>query len=420
MKAQLVHWLDWIVKEHHRHRPTGLDRAELLAHRIQLTTPAAKSVVVGGTNGKGSTVHYLERILLNRGLKVGATTSPHFEQYNERIRVNGIPVPDDDILHSFETIENERNDVPLTYFEWSTLAALDIFKRAKIERAVLEVGLGGRLDTTNIVDRDVSVITNVGMDHSDVLGPDLESIAYEKAGILQAGVPLIYGDEVALDSVLNRAESLDCPIYIMNREFGLTKVPGATWSCWITVDGEATNLSFESIPSIPNSAVMACQAAAILEGNVEQTTSLDLQECALPGRMELLRFRNREWLLDVGHNPDAAQFIAKQLERLYPGRDVSLLFSCNENKDALGILNALNFAENRITVTSTHRHRGQSAETLAQKLYPMYARVEPDLEVALDYLVGSTQPHDLILVVGSFELVSRVRSVITIGIGRRG
>lgn len=420
MTRQLSRWLDWIVEEHHKHKPTGLHRAKLLAGRLQLTNPGKKSVVVAGTNGKGSTVRYLEQLLQGCRHKVGATLSPHIEQYNERIRIAGKPVSDTDIVHSFEAIEQVRDGIPLTYFEWATLAALDIFKREQVDRAILEVGLGGRLDTCNVVDRDISVITNIGMDHCHILGSDRETIGSEKAGILQAGVPLVYGDEIPVASVLRRAKELECPLYLANHEFGHSTNSLGTWTCRTRSGLSKTSFSYPYLPPMPDSAALALQTAVVLEDKLEQLQSVDLASCALPGRMELAHYRDRDWLLDVGHNPDAAKYVKGQINLLYPDRNLVLLFACMEDKDAVGILDALALPDHRVTVTSTLGRRGQSAAELSKKLYPKSVRVEPDLEVALDYLVGSSRPHDLMLVAGSFELVSRVREMITIGMERRG
>lgn len=417
---RLNRWLDWISEQHRSLTPSGLDRAELLADRLQLTKPATKSVVVAGTNGKGSTVRYLERILQRRGYKVGATSSPHLDNYNERIRICGDPVPEKEIVQSFEAIEQVREGIPLTYFEWATLAALEVFKRHGIDRAILEVGLGGRLDTCNIIDRDINVITNIGLDHADILGSDRETIGSEKAGILREDIPLIYGDENPVSSVVNRAEILNCPMYLANRDFGHSQEQDRGWTCRAKAKNEEVYFSFESSPPIPDAAAIAFQTAVALEDYVLEQELIDLEECTLPGRMELIRFCNRDWLLDVGHNPHAARFIRKQLNILHPGREFSLLLACMEDKDARGILEALTVGDQRVTVTSTLGHRGQSAEELARKLHPKRVIVEPELEFALDYLVGSTCPHGLILVAGSFELVGRVREMITIGIGRRG
>ena len=417
---QLTRWLDWIVEEHHKHRPTGLHRAKQLAEDLCLTNPATKTVVVAGTNGKGSTVRYLEHLLQSGNLKVGATYSPHLEQYNERIRVCGESVSDEEIVHSFEVIEQARQGIPLTYFEWATLAALDVFKRNGVDRAILEVGLGGRLDTCNVVDRDICVITNIGLDHSHILGSDRETIGSEKAGILQAQIPLVYGDEKPVTSVLSRALTLECPLYLANHDYGHTTSAEGRWMYWAKEANAEISFSLEYLPSMPDSAALALQTVGVLEHQSDPLKSVDLSKCNLPGRMEHMRYRNQDLLLDVGHNPDAAQYIRRQLDLFYPGRDVGLLFACKEDKDAPGILDGLGVPDHRVLVSSTFGHRGQSAEMLAKKLYPRPVRVEPDLEVAVDYLLGSNSSHDLILVAGSFELVSRVRNMITIGMERRG
>lgn len=421
MIPRLARWLDWIVEEHHKHRPVGLDRVELLASRLNLLNPAPKSVVVAGTNGKGTTVRYLEGILQDFGYKVGTTTSPHLYSYNERVRVLNRSVSDEDILMSFETIEEIRDGIPLTYFEWTTLAALEIFKRYEVERAVLEVGLGGRLDACNIVNRNINVITNIGMDHTHILGLDREAIGAEKAGILKTGVPVVYGDEIPVSAVIDRATALDCPVYQINQDFCHATALDGTWLCQARNQNETISFSIAVKPSLPDSALLAVQAAILLEESAKnQLERVPLHSFDLPGRMECQHFRDRVWLLDVAHNSDAAKFLKQQLDLNYSCRDVSVLLGCLEDKDAGQIVDALGVLGNRLVVTSTTGHRGQSAEKLAKKLHPRSVKVESDLKVALDYLVGSTNPHDLILVAGSFELVGRVREVITIGIGRRG
>ncbi|MCY3884950.1 MAG: Mur ligase family protein [Gammaproteobacteria bacterium] len=421
MIPQLARWLDWIVEEHHKHRPVGLDRVELLASRLNILNPSQKSVVVAGTNGKGSTVRYLEQILRDFGYTVGTTTSPHLYKYNERVRICNRSVSDEDILQAFVSIEEVREGIPLTYFEWTTLAALEIFNRYEIERAILEVGLGGRLDACNVVNRTVNVITNIGMDHTQVLGSDREAIGTEKAGILRAGIPLVYGDEAPVSTVIRRAEAIDCRVYRIKEEFCHDVDSNGAWQCWATSKNERVSFTFAAKPSLPHSALLAVQTALILENSANnQLEKVPLHSVELPGRLEFRHFRGRDWLLDVAHNFEAAKFVKQQLDLNFGEREFSVLLGCLEDKDAGHIVDALGVMENRVVVTSTHGHRGQSAEKLAKKLYPRPVRVEPDLEVALDYLVSSTNSHDLILVAGSFELVGRLRKMNTIGIGRRG
>src|SRR5690348_1953100 len=183
MSMTLPQWLERIARQHPRSIALGLERVREVAQRLQLGRPAKRAIVVGGTNGKGSTVAFIEAIARAAGWRTGAYTSPHLVAYNERVRIDGRDAGDEALVAGFEAVEAARGDVPLTYFEYGTLCALWLFAREGLDLAVLEVGLGGRLDAVNIVDADVSVITTVDIDHVDWLGADREAIGFEKAGI---------------------------------------------------------------------------------------------------------------------------------------------------------------------------------------------------------------------------------------------
>ncbi len=208
MKRTLDQWLEYQQAVHPKAIDMGLERIGEVAHRLGLGRPARQVVTVAGTNGKGSTVAFLEAIARAAGLRVGAYTSPHLLRYNERVRVDGTDADDGQLVSAFERIETARGDIPLTYFEYGTLAALLLFEAADLDLALLEVGLGGRLDATNIVDPDVAVITTVDLDHQDYLGDDRESIGAEKAGILRAGRPCVLAEKDPPSSVLRRAYAI--------------------------------------------------------------------------------------------------------------------------------------------------------------------------------------------------------------------
>ncbi|MDN8662746.1 bifunctional folylpolyglutamate synthase/dihydrofolate synthase, partial [Stenotrophomonas indicatrix] len=201
----LAEWLDYIERQHPASIDMGLERVRTVATAMGLGTPARHTIVVGGTNGKGSTVAFIEAIARAAGWKVGAYTSPHLLRYNERVRIDGQDVDDAAVVAAFNTVEAARGDVTLTYFEYGTLAALQLFADADLDLAVLEVGLGGRLDAVNIVDADVAVITTVDIDHAEWLGEDREAIGAEKAGIIRGWKPVILGETDPPSSVLARA-----------------------------------------------------------------------------------------------------------------------------------------------------------------------------------------------------------------------
>ncbi|MCY4142906.1 MAG: bifunctional folylpolyglutamate synthase/dihydrofolate synthase [Gammaproteobacteria bacterium] len=419
MTNQLATWLDCIEREHRAVRETGLDRIVRLARHLGVVRPASKSVVVAGTNGKGSTVRYLEQLLLESEHSVGATASPHLKHYNERIRVNGKPVDDESIVRAFETIQDTVESTPLTYYEWATLAALVIFRWQRVEYALLEVGLGGRLDAANAIEPDVTVITNIGLDHMHLLGSDRESIGSEKAGILRSGVPLVYGDSCTVRSVMSRAEALGSPLYIAGIDYAYTTGGSSSWDASFHGREGSSSYRFLGTPSMADSASIALQAALLLDPSIELSRCKHWLNQSLPGRMEQFQHRGRDWMLDVAHNPDAARYVRQCLDVRFPHRNVKLLFGCMRDKPAYEMLKMLEIPESRVIVSDTTGDRGIRATDLLDDLGPSRVRVEPELSHAIDYLIESTDPHDLILVTGSFQLVSRVRDVIEIGIGSR-
>ena len=205
MKRTLDQWLHYQLGTHPQAIAMGLERVRAVAERLDLLQLPCPVITVGGTNGKGSTVAYIEAIARASGYRTGAFTSPHLLRYNERIRIDGTEVSDADLVQAFEAIEAARADIALTYFEFGTLAALYLFARAGLDLAILEVGLGGRLDAVNIIDADIAVITTVDLDHQAYLGNDREAIGFEKAGIMRPGRPCILGEKDPPSSVLRFA-----------------------------------------------------------------------------------------------------------------------------------------------------------------------------------------------------------------------
>ncbi|MEG3158248.1 bifunctional folylpolyglutamate synthase/dihydrofolate synthase, partial [Lysobacter zhanggongensis] len=224
-RMTLVEWLAYIERQHPRSIEMGLKRVRQVAASLGLGRPARRVVTVGGTNGKGSTVAFIEAIAREAGWRVGAYTSPHLLAYNERVRVDGIEADDAALVDAFEAVERARGDVALTYFEYGTLAALWLFERADLDLAILEVGLGGRLDATNLVDPDVAVITTVDLDHQEWLGGDREAIGFEKAGIARAWKPLVLGDDDPPSSVLRHAYAIGASAVRMGCDFFFDPAP---------------------------------------------------------------------------------------------------------------------------------------------------------------------------------------------------
>ncbi|MEE4661273.1 MAG: Mur ligase family protein, partial [Halieaceae bacterium] len=294
MKAQrsLDAWLDYLLTLHPRNIELGLERVASVAERLALLTPAPTVVTVAGTNGKGTTTTLVEALALHAGKRVGVYTSPHLLRYNERIRVNGLPVDDRQIVAAFEVIEAARGAVPLTFFEFGTLAALQVFAAQPLDVVVLEVGLGGRLDATNIVDPDIAVITSIALDHQEWLGDTREAIGAEKAGILRTGVPAIIADRDPPDSVLQRAAELQCPV--------------ERWS-----DRFQSPLQNGLRPENVFAALAVARRLGIHPGDAAAEV---LAGVTVPGRLQRTSLQGRPVVLDVAHNPHAAAHLANNLD----------------------------------------------------------------------------------------------------------
>ena len=227
--SRLADWLRWQESLHPSEIELGLERVGTLFGRLGLR-PAPLVITVGGTNGKGSCVAMLDAILRGAGYRVGRYTSPHLARYNERICVDGREVGDERLMQAFQRIEDARGDLPLTYFEYGTLAAFEVFSREILDAAILEVGLGGRLDAVNVVDADVALVTTVGIDHTAWLGGDRDAIGREKAGIFRARRPAVFGGTDPPAALLKAASELGADLWVADRDYRVRQRSGA-WDC---------------------------------------------------------------------------------------------------------------------------------------------------------------------------------------------
>ena len=345
----LQEWLNWLESSHPTEIELGLERSAKVAQALDLNFKGCKVITVAGTNGKGSCVAVLNSLLTWAGYKVGAFTSPHFLDYNERIMINGVPVSDREIIESFERIDECRQTTSLTYFEFGTLAALDIFNRSHLDVIILEVGLGGRLDVVNIVDADVAVITSIDIDHVAWLGPDRESIGAEKAGVFRATAPAICADPNPPESIAKIANSLGCRLLQRGEQFKLSPSQSSSSVCdWVGEDiaGREVCLSHLTLPTLPlGSIAAAIQAIELL--SLQDSSSgcrVDyqrLQDIRLPGRFQQVLFNERQVVLDVAHNPAAAAHLVHQLSSCpTTGRTLALV-AMMADKDVEGIIKPL-------------------------------------------------------------------------------
>jgi dihydrofolate synthase/folylpolyglutamate synthase len=318
--ATLAAWLAWQQGAHPVEIDPGLARVGEAWRRLGLAFPATV-LTVGGTNGKGSVTAYLDAILTAAGYETGLFTSPHLMRYNERIRVHGREVTDDALLAAFAEIDAARGDLSLTFFEWNTLAALLVFVRARVDVAVLEVGMGGRLDAVNILDADAAAIVSVGIDHREYLGDTIEAIGAEKAGIFRAGKPAIFGGRTMPRSVASQAAKLGARLRRIGTDFDFVERADG-WD-YVGLGSRRRELP---LPALAGASQLgnAAVAVAMLEATEpkllvpDAAVSAGLAKAALPGRFQVIA-GEPEWILDVAHNAQAAQSLAASLAAR-PGR----------------------------------------------------------------------------------------------------
>jgi dihydrofolate synthase/folylpolyglutamate synthase len=339
----LSEWLAYIDRIHPKSILLGLERVAKVRDRLGRST-AAVVFTVTGTNGKGSTCAMLEAILIAAGYKVGLYTSPHLLRYNERVRINGAPVQDSRLCAAFEVVEAARTDVLLTYFEFGTLAAWEIFTSESLDAVILEVGLGGRLDAVNAFDCDCALLTSIAIDHADYLGTTRESIGAEKAGIFRRGKPAIVADSDAPSSVIDHAAAVGAELLLLGRDFGFRRQE-RQWMFW----GESGRRAGLAYPALRGARqlVNASAALAALDalrarlpvGMQDVRNGLALVQ--LPGRFQVLPGRPVV-VLDVAHNPQAAAVLAENLDEMgfYP--KTVAVFGMLQDKDIAGVCRALN------------------------------------------------------------------------------
>lgn len=337
----LNEWLAWQERARPQVIELGLERVGAVWQRLRTHGPARHVITVGGTNGKGSCVATLESIYRAAGYRTGSYTSPHLLRYNERIRLVGECVSDEALCEVFQEIDQARADLPLTYFEFGTLAALVLFQAADLDVAVLEVGLGGRLDAVNIIDADVALISSIGLDHTEWLGTTRAQVAYEKAGILRRHAPAVCAEPDVPDSLLQVAVARQTPLYLYGKDFDYSR-QDAAWTWW------AGTRCRSGLP-LPNlagrvqlrNAAAALMVAELLRERLSLTQDevrRGLLDVRLPGRFQCLPGGPVERILDVAHNPQAAAELADiLLSRPAAGRTLAVC-AIQRQKDADGIV----------------------------------------------------------------------------------
>ncbi len=403
-------WFSYIEKRYSWRVDLGLERIHKVAAQLKLLNPACPVITVAGTNGKGSCVAFLEAILLAADYKVATYTSPHLISFNERIHINGKEIDNDALFAAFAVVDKAANAINLSYFEFVTLTALYLFQQSDLDIIVLEVGLGGRLDATNVVAADIAVITSIAIDHVDYLGNDREKIGYEKAGIMRAGKPVVSGDAAPPQSLIKQAEKLDAPFYGLRQGFNYRLDLNATWN-WQTAEHQLTNLPVPKLP-LP-SAAAALMALSLFNPEIIANQSAVVQgltHAFLPGRYECFA-RPKPTIVDVAHNPAAAAFLATKLSEQKLSGSILAVVGMLQDKDIAGTLAPLLPLVSKWYLADLSVSRGAKAKILAQALEDLgqkscYTFIS--VKAAYAQAVAECGQNDKIVMFGSFYTVSEI------------
>ncbi|MBN1237621.1 MAG: bifunctional folylpolyglutamate synthase/dihydrofolate synthase [Gammaproteobacteria bacterium] len=422
--ATLAEWLAWFETLHPKKIDMGLDRIRVVLENLGLREPPYRVVTVGGTNGKGSCVEILASVYREAGHTTGAFTSPHLWAFNERIRVDGREATDAELISLFEAVDDALGAVTLSYFESSAAAALLYFARRRVDVAVLEVGMGGRLDATNAVDADGALIASVDLDHQDYLGGDRETIGREKAGIMRSGRPVVVGDREPPQSVLEHARSIGAELEILGRDFDFRRENGS-WTF------EARGVPrHEGLPRVPFGGVVQYQNAACCVALVDRLDGvLPVGDAALARGLAGARLRGRadrhvldgvEWVFDVAHNPAAAAAFRDIVGDLPPAPRTIAVFAAMHDKDHAGVLGRFVPTVDRWFVAGVDDERGAPADMLLDVLRRLGAeRAEAcaDVAAACAAAARDARPGQRVLVFGSFYTVGPAMEALGLNLG---
>ncbi|WP_305461430.1 bifunctional tetrahydrofolate synthase/dihydrofolate synthase [Photobacterium leiognathi] len=406
--ASLSIWLKYLEQLHTSAIDLGLDRVKAVGQKADLLKPAPCVITVAGTNGKGSTCAMLEAILIEAGYKVGVYSSPHLVRYNERVRINNQELDDSEHTQAFTSVEAARGDISLSLFEFGTLSALTLFKTHQVDVLVLEVGLGGRLDATNIVDHDVSVITSLAIDHVDWLGDNIDVIGYEKAGIFRSGKPAICGQPHPPATVPAHADDIGAELYQVGYQFEY-QVEDNHWN-WQCGAFDLTQLPLPNLP-LPNAAT-ALMALGAAELDISEENIINgLKKAQLPGRMQRVS-EQPLIIMDVAHNPHSAEYFANQLSKIKQkeGKNkIHAVVAMLHDKDIASTIAAMRDTVDDWYPASLTGPRAATAEEILQHL-PANCVGFDKPESAFDQALTQAGEDDMVIVFGSFYTVGQITS----------
>jgi dihydrofolate synthase/folylpolyglutamate synthase len=408
-RKTLTEWLEWQEKLTSDEIRLGLERVAEVALRLDLKPPEERVFTVAGTNGKGSCAAAIEALLRANEIHTGLYTSPHLVSYNERICIDGQPVSDDMLVEAFEHVEKARRDVPLTYFEFGTLAALWLFTQAQCEAWVLEVGLGGRLDAVNVIDPDIAVITTISLDHQEWLGDSVEKIAREKAGIMRGGKPALFGDDEVPEAIRSRAAETGAELHCLGEAYTMQIGPDS-WS-WqgkdLSIDGLSHPHGATDVQILNQGLALAtcemCEPRLLADADLVRSV---LASLAIPGRLQVYHERH-EWLLDVAHNPQAAAALARKLRKL-DRVETWVVIGMMADKALEEFAAELGDRISGWITCDVDAPRGQSAAATAaalRKIISQPVEAAESVEAALECATERCPEGGRVIVCGSFHVV---------------
>ncbi|RZG66403.1 bifunctional tetrahydrofolate synthase/dihydrofolate synthase [Acinetobacter bouvetii] len=406
-------WLDYWSHVHVTGIDLGLERVIPVAEALGVTRPEAKVFTVAGTNGKGSTTTALAAILNAQGYKVGLYQSPHIYRFNERVKLQGMEVSDQMLIEAFVAVDQARRDcdLSLSFFEATTLAAFVIFKAQQCDVWVLEVGLGGRLDVVNVIDPDVAVITNIGLDHTDWLGDTIEKIAFEKAGIIRPNIPVVFGGQQDLPhAIQNKANACQAQLHAVNRDyFYQFAEDGQSWlfaSAGTTLKLPIGSLALENIST--------AAAAVLLSRLTVSQSAMDrgIIDAKLQGRFEVRKIAEKTVIFDAGHNPHGVDFLLKQLQKFLEYNkqytEVISIFSMLSDKDINSVANLLKDTVLMWKIAPLTVPRAADITQLDSALQGLKVQHFDSVKLAFKSAVDEAKNNQLILVCGSFHTLEAV------------
>lgn len=422
MLKNLNQWLIELEKIHPLAMDFKLERIKKVFQQLDVNPIAPFVITVAGTNGKGSTTNTIAAICQAAGVNVGLYTSPHMHEFNERIQINGQNASDEDVIEAFEAIQTARGDITLTYFEFATLAAFYLFKKHQVDIAVLEVGLGGRLDATNIVDADLALITPIDLDHTNLLGNTVTEIAFEKAGIIKKNALVVSAEDEPNISIVNKVQQENATFFHAKKDFQYQQIDDVSW--------QYKHENYDFVLPLPKlqgqhqlqnaaAALTALLHSPIREQLTDKIIAHGLLNTQLKGRFEQVFVDDAEFYFDVTHNPQGAQILHNLLKPYRAkGQKVIAVLGMLKDKDAANLASALKDDIDTWILATLEGDRGQTSEQLSERIEPFLNQqhivlLENSVADACQKALSLRENDDIILVFGSFHTVSEGLTWIT-------